>query len=253
MPDKAPLPMRSEVARKSSRKRKRSSGRGGARGDPAAAPLRFGVAARPALIREALSCAVSAEPGFQFVGDASDENGIRDLLRNRKPRVLLFDFEALGPNAEVMIARLRKEAPATRFLVLATRSGPETVERVLRAGASGLVGKELDLETVFRAIRSVAGGEVWANRLVTAQALEYLSGLSEFGVARTSPVNGHLTRREGEIVHEVGLGLRNKEIAAKLRISEKTVHTHLNNIFRKLQMGNRIALALFARELIQRP
>ena len=164
--------------------------------------------------------------------------------------MLLFDYEALGPNGESMIARLRREATATRFLVLATRSGADTVERVLRAGAAGLVGKELDLVTLVRAIRSVAGGEVWANRLVTAHALEYLAGLSELGVLRSS-TNGHLTRRESEIVQEVGLGLRNKEIAGKLRISEKTVHTHLNNIFRKLQMSNRIAVALFARELGQ--
>jgi two-component system nitrate/nitrite response regulator NarL len=170
-------------------------------------------------------------------------------LRNHRPRILLFDYEALGPNGEILLSRLRREASGTRFLVLATRSGADTVERVLRAGAAGLVGKELDLATLVRAIRSVASGEVWANRLVTAHALEYLAGLSELGIPRNSS-NGHLTRRESEIVHEVGLGLRNKEIAGKLRISEKTVHTHLNNIFRKLQMDNRIALALFARELV---
>lgn len=217
-----------------------------------ATSLRIAVATRPALIREILSRVLSNESGITVVGHASDETAIRELLRTEKPRVLLFDFEALGPSGESMISRLRRESPATRFLVLATRSGAETVERVLRAGASGLVGKELDLETVVRAIRTVAAGEVWANRLVTAHALEYLAGLSELGVARNA-TNGHLTQREAEIVHEVGLGLRNKEIAAKLRISEKTVHTHLNNIFRKLQMGSRIALALFAREVIQRP
>jgi DNA-binding NarL/FixJ family response regulator len=233
---------------KTSRKRPASKPAGKAAGDA----LRIGVATRPALIREVLSSALSGEPGFTIVGQASDEPAIRDLLRTEKPRVLLFDFEALGPSGESMISRLRRESPSTRFLVLATRSGAETVERVLRAGASGLVGKELDLETVVRAIRTVASGEVWANRLVTAHALEYLAGLSDLGVARNA-ANGHLTQREAEIVNEVGLGLRNKEIASKLRISEKTVHTHLNNIFRKLQMGNRIALALFARELVQRP
>ena len=219
---------------------------------PEGEALRIAVATRPALIREILSRVLSAEPGLTVVGQASEESAIRDLLKAEKPRVLLFDFEALGPSGESMISRLRRESSTTRFLVLATRSGAETVERVLRAGASGLVGKELDVETVVRAIRTVAAGEVWANRLVTAHALEYLAGLSDLGVARGA-ANGHLTQREGEIVNEVGLGLRNKEIAAKLRISEKTVHTHLNNIFRKLQMGNRIALALFAREIVQRP
>ena len=226
---------------------RKSEGKGGP-----SAPIRVGVATRPALIRELLCRVLAEETAIDVVGNASDEGGLRELLREKRPRVLLFDFEALGPSGESLISRLRRESPSTRFLVLATRSGADTVERVLRAGASGLVGKELDLETVVRAIRTVADGEVWANRLVTAHALEYLAGLSDLGAARGA-ANGHLTQREGEIVNEVGLGLRNKEIAAKLRISEKTVHTHLNNIFRKLQMGNRIALALFAREIVQRP
>ena len=221
--------------------------------EPTPPPIRVGIATRPALFREMLSQALAQEPGISIVGEATDEGGLRDLLRDQKPRVLLFDFEALGPSGDSIISRVRRESASTRFLVLATRSGAETVERVLRAGASGLVGKELDLETVVRAIRTVAAGEVWANRLVTAHALEYLAGLSELGGQRPGSSNGHLTQREAEIVTEVGLGLRNKEIAAKLRISEKTVHTHLNNIFRKLQMGNRIAVALFARELAQRP
>ena len=239
--------MRAKTGRKATRKGYASSA--STSSDTA---LRIAVATRPALIREVLARALAAEPGFHLVGHASDEAGIRELLRKERPKVLLFDFEALGPAGESMISRVRRESPSTRFLVLATRSGAETVERVLRAGASGLVGKELDLETVVRAIRTVASGEVWANRLVTAHALEYLAGLSDLATPRNTS-NGHLTRREAEVVNEVGLGLRNKEIAAKLRISEKTVHTHLNNIFRKLQMGNRIALALFARELVQRP
>ena len=216
----------------------------------AAKPLRIAVATRPALVRDALSRVLSAEPGLTVVAEASDESGIEEVLRRDHPRVLLFDYEALGPDGEGMISRLRRVSPSTRFLVLATRSGADTVDRVLRSGASGLVGKELDFPSVVRAIRSVAAGEVWANRLATAQALEYLSGLSELGIGRRSP-NGHLTKRESEIVSEVGLGLRNKEIAGKLKISEKTVRTHLNNIFRKLQLDNRITLALFARELVQ--
>ena len=180
---------------------------------------------------------------MNVVGEASDENGIAELLRKERPGVFLFDYEALGPNGEDTILRLKRAMPAVRFLVLATRSGPETVEQVLRAGASGLVGKELDFETLVRAIRAVAFGELWANRLVTAKALEYLTGISEVSNLRGRS-DGYLTRREAEVVTEVGLGLRNKEIAAKLAISEKTVRTHLNNIFRKLQVDNRISLVL---------
>jgi DNA-binding NarL/FixJ family response regulator len=203
-------------------------------------PVRLAVAAGPALLREVLCRALASEPGVEVVGDAGTEDAIAALLREARPDVLLFDYEALGPNGEGLISRLRRGAPAIRVLVLATRSGPETVEGVLQAGASGLVGKESDFAMVVRAIGAVARGEVWANRRVTASALEHLADASRgHGTA-----GGGLTAREEEIANWVARGLRNKEIAHRLEIHEKTVKTHLNNIFRKLRVDNRIALAL---------
>jgi DNA-binding NarL/FixJ family response regulator len=187
-----------------------------------------------------LGRALGQEDGLSVVGHAATESEIAETLRVAPPEVLLFDYEALGPNGEAVISRVRREFPKTRILVLATRSGPETVERVLHAGASGLVGKESDLLTLVRALRSVANGEIWANRRDTARALERLALVSGRHVGSA----GTLTRRETEIVEWVGHGLRNKEIAHRLRINEKTVKTHLNNIFRKLHVDSRIALAL---------
>ncbi len=206
--------------------------------------LRIAVAARPALFREILSRQLANEPDLLVVGQARDEDQIGDLLRRESPRVLVFDYEGLGPSAEGMIARLRRKALGTRILVLATRSGEETVERVLRAGASGLVDKQEELASLVRAIRAVATGELWANRRATAQLLEHLA---EAGKA--SPGNGQLSSREREIADCVGRGLRNKDIGRRLNISEKTVKSHLNNIFRKLQVDNRFAVGLYALDL----
>ncbi len=207
-------------------------------GADAPVSLTLCVAAGPALHRELLCRALAAEPGLAVVGGACDETTAMELLETGRPRILLFDYEALGPNGESAIARFRRRAPATRILVLATRSGPETVERVLRAGASGLVGKESDFAMIVRALRSVGAGEIWANRRVTARTLEHLTDSS----SRSGVVG--VTEREAEIVGLVTQGLRNKEIASRLGIHEKTVKTHLNNIFRKLQVESRVALAL---------
>jgi DNA-binding NarL/FixJ family response regulator len=206
---------------------------------PAGSRLKIGVASGPALYREILCRALAAEPGIEVAGGTAQEDDVAALLDRGGLQVLLFDYEALGPNGESAIARLRRRAPKTRILVLATRSGPETVESVLRAGASGLVGKESNLATVVRAIRAVAAGEIWANRRVTAIALENLADASH----RRSGAGG-LTEREAEVVAWVTRGLRNKEIAHRLAIHEKTVKTHLNNIFRKLKVESRVALAL---------
>src|SRR5262249_21685320 len=158
---------------------------------------------------------------FVVVGDSLDEETTFELLSRTQPGVLLFDYEALGPGAENMISRLRTRFPGTRILVVATRSGDDTAERVLRAGASGLLPKESDFAMLVRASRAIAAGQLWANRVVTAQALERLTTIS------VSSGNGsgdeRLTRREADIVEHVCRGMRNKEIGRRLGISEQTV------------------------------
>src|SRR5262245_58493836 len=202
------------------------------------------VASRPALVREVLARQLGNEPGLEILGLARDEDEICQLLSKVKPRVLLLDYEGLGPNSEGMIPRLRRASPSTRILVVATRSTDETVERVLRAGAMGLVGKQLEFSTLVRAIRVVAAGELWANRRVTAQTVERLASGPDGGSG-----DSRLTRREEEIAAAVGRGLRNKDIARRLSISEKTVKSHLNSIFRKLNVDNRFAVGLYALDL----
>jgi DNA-binding NarL/FixJ family response regulator len=207
------------------------------------APLRLAIATQPTLFRDALSRLLSREKDFQVVGQGWEENQVAEVLTREKPRILVFDYEALGANSEGIISRLRRLAPETRILVMATRSGDETAERVLRAGASGLVGKQLDLDTLIRAIRAVAAGEVWANRRTTALTLAHLTDFS----ATASVPRRQLTEREQQIVDGVTRGLRNKEIARHLSISESTVKSHLNNIFQKLGLEGRFALAMVDR------
>jgi DNA-binding NarL/FixJ family response regulator len=201
--------------------------------------LKLVIGTRPALVRELLHRALSAERAIHVVGEGDSEDSLDDALRHTRPDVLLFDYEALGPNGEATIYRLRRLHPFTRVLVFATRSGTDTVQSVLHAGAAGLVGKDLSFATLVRAVRTVAAGQLWADRVATANAFENMAGArgTDRGLAP-------LTRRESDIVAEVARGRRNKEIARHLKISEKTVKSHLNNIFRKLRVGSRTELAL---------
>jgi DNA-binding NarL/FixJ family response regulator len=212
---------------------------------PYARQLKIAVAAQPPLFRELLSRQLEGEPSLVVIGRAGNEDQIEKLLVQESPLVLVFDYEGLGPNGESIVHRLRRAAPTTRILVLASRSSDETVQRVLRAGASGLVGKQLEFTVLVRAIHAVAAGEVWANRRATSAALEGLTGSSVTGS------KSDLTKREQEIADGCSRGLRNKEIAAHLNISAKTVKSHLNNIFRKFQVDNRLALALLVSERVQ--
>jgi DNA-binding NarL/FixJ family response regulator len=205
--------------------------------------LELAVAIKPALLRDVLSRLLDTVPLLRVVGYGESEEQIRKALSRFRPPVLVFDYEAMGPNAESVISHLRRAAPATRILVIASRSSDENVEQVLRAGASGLVGKHSEFGTLVKAIHAVAAGELWANRRTAAQALERLTDISA-----PVPALETLTKRELEIADGIALGLRNKEIAQKLSISQATVKSHLNTIFRKLKIEGRVALAMLARE-----
>jgi DNA-binding NarL/FixJ family response regulator len=204
------------------------------------------IAMQPPLLCDALSLCLGKEVDIEVVGEARDENRIAQILEEEPADLLLFDYEALGPACEGMIARLRRSAPRTRILVIATRSADENVARVLRAGASGLVGKQLGYETLLNAVRAVAAGEIWANRRAQALTLEHLTDAT----GAWEP-DEQLTRREQQIADGVARGLRNKEIARRLSISEKTVKSHLHNVFQKLGIEGRFALAIFDPDRVQ--
>jgi DNA-binding NarL/FixJ family response regulator len=210
-------------------------------------PVRIALAVYPPLWGELLSQMLGQETWVEVVGLAAGEDELRQLTSEQAPDVILLDYEGLGPNAEGVVSRLRRHSPRTRVLMLARRSGEDTVVSVLRAGAAGLIAKDVDPSTLLNAVRAVAAGEVWANRRVTAQAIEQLAA-----PVRTEPEGRMmLTRREWEVIEAVGRGLRNREIARTLGISEKTVKTHLNHIFSKLHIDGRFALALWAQGELQ--
>jgi len=210
-------------------------------------PVRVAVAVYPPLWGELLAHSLSQETWVEIVGRAAGEDELRQLTSEHAPDVILLDYEGLGPNSEGVISRLRRLAPRVRIIVLARRSGEDTVVSVLRAGAAGLVGKGTDVGTLLNAVRAVASGEVWANRRVAAQAIEQLAAPAR----PEADGNAVLTRREWEVVEAIGRGLRNREIARALGISEKTVKTHLNHIFSKLRIESRFALALWAQGELQ--
>lgn len=205
-------------------------------------PIRVLVATQPPLWSEVLSRQIERERDLEVVGRAHNEDQIRQVASEGKPHVILLDYEALGPNCEGLIARLRRTVAEARTLVFATRSGDETTVSVLRAGAAGLVGKQLGYPALLAALRAVANGELWAHRRVTAQAFDQLLTPAPRGPELPS----RLTKREWEVIEGVGRGLRNREIARTLGISERTVKSHLNNIFAKTRVNSRFALTLWA-------
>jgi DNA-binding NarL/FixJ family response regulator len=197
------------------------------------------------LLRELLVLRLDQEAELELVGCVADYAALAGIVERRNPRVLLLDRELRGDATEHFVRQLRDSHPGTRVLLLSPQSSDDALERALRAGTAGVVPTQCAYATLLRAIRAVSRGEIWANRRLTAQALEHSFGAGSPG---TSPED-ELTERERQIVAEVGRGLRNKEIARRLRISEKTVKNHLSNIFRKLKVDNRFAVGLYSLDI----
>ena len=202
--------------------------------------IRLCMAIQSDPLRDRVRQVIGREPDLEIVGDCRDEQQVARMLGAEKPQLLLLDYEGYGTDALPIISRLRRREPSgIRILVLSTGSTDEDAQRILRAGAWGLVAMD-DFEILLRAIRAVAGGQMWATRTATALAIEHLIG----------PVGHeeiHMTERELQVADGVTRGLRNKEIARELHISEGTVKSHLNSVFRKLGLKGRIALALDGR------
>jgi len=205
-------------------------------------PIRVLVATLPALWSEVLARLLERERDLHVVGRAHSEEQLREAVATHNPHLVLFDYEALGPNSEGIIARLRRAAPNTRTLVFASGSCDETTIAVLRAGASGLLAKQLGYPALLAALRAVAAGELWAHRRVAAQALDQLVPPA----FQRQRLPSQLTKRERDVVEGVGRGLPNREIAHALGISERTVRSHLSNIFSKTRVSSRFALTLWS-------
>jgi DNA-binding NarL/FixJ family response regulator len=127
-------------------------------------------------------------------------------------------------------------AERIKVIVVTATERVEDALGAIRAGARGVVFKRFAIETLMMAIRAVMDGHVWMPPALQAEMTAHLH----------EPPGVVLTRREREIVRHVALGLRNAEVAQRLGITEVTVKTHLNNVFQKLGLRDRVELALYA-------
>jgi len=194
--------------------------------------IRVAIADDHAMFRQGLKSMLRLQPDITIVAELERADELISTLERTPCDVLLLDLQ-MERSAFVDI-----EALAERVLVVvvtATERAEDALAAV-RAGARGLVFKRFAIETLMTAIHTVMEGHVW---LPPALQAEIAAGLRE-------PANASLTRREREIVRHVALGLRNAEVATKLAVSEGTVKTHLNNIFQKLKLRDRVELALYA-------
>jgi two-component system, NarL family, response regulator DegU len=212
------------------------------------APTKVVIADDHTLFREGIKRMLSLEKDILVVGEASRGDEVAKLVERTKPDVLLLDLKMPKGDIVQTLLEVKDINPATKVLVLTAFSEDENIFNAAKGGARGYVLKGIDFSTLLRAIKTVHGGGLWVDKeLPAAEAFEEIAQdqADDLGDAREdSGAIKTLTRRELEILRLVAEGLTNEEIGKKIFISEKTVKTHLTNIFDKLKVNNRFKAAL---------
>ena len=194
--------------------------------------LRIAIADDHALFRQGLKSQLLLQPGLEVVGEVDRADDLAALVQRVPIDILLLDLQ-MERSSLIDIKTLGEQVAV---VVVTASERPEDALAAVRAGARGVVFKRFAIETLMDAIGAVAEGHVWIPPSLQKHLTERL----------LEPPDEPLTPREREIVRHVALGLRNAEVAERLSISEVTVKTHLNNIFQKLGLRGRTALALYA-------
>jgi DNA-binding NarL/FixJ family response regulator len=196
------------------------------------APIRVAIADDHALFRQGLRSMLRLHDGIEVVAELEQATELVPMLDRTACDVLLLDLQ-MDRSALCDIEVL---APRVTVVIVTASERVEDAIAAIRAGARAVVFKRFAIETLLTAIHTVVAGGVWLPPSLQAKVVDQMR----------EPAAATLTPREREITSHVARGLRNAEVAAKLSISEVTVKTHVNNIFQKLGIRDRVELALYA-------
>jgi two-component system nitrate/nitrite response regulator NarL len=217
------------------------------RPESAGAPITVLIVDDHVVVRAGLKMLIESQPRMKVVGEAGSKDEALAAAKREQPDIILLDL-CLGPdNAVDFLPELLSTAEETRVIILTGVRNPEEHQRAVRLGAMGVALKETSPQLLLKAIERVHAGEVWLDRFLTSNLIVELRRThkptkgqkEEEAIAR-------LTDREKEVITLVGEGLKNKQIAERLFISEITVRHHLTSIFEKVQVSDRLELLIFA-------
>ena len=196
------------------------------------------------VVRAGLRMLIESQPGLKVVSEAGDRASAIAAVRSEQPDIILLDLHLGEDNGLNFISEIIASSKA-RIIVLTGIMDIAMHQKSVRLGAAGLILKEQASEVLIRAIERVHAGETWFDRSLMANAL---AEMAQIQVASRLTGKGVdlLSEREREVIGLVCEGLQNKHIASRLSISETTVRHHLTSAYSKLDVTDRLELAIFA-------
>lgn len=195
-------------------------------------------------VREGIKMLVNSQPDMEVVGEA--ENGHAAILKTRElqPDLLVMDISMPELNGLRATEKLRQEFPDLKILTLTRHTDDGYLQQLIKAGVNGYVLKQSAPTELINAIRTVTSGKSYVDSELTQKVLGAFAGRSP-GPLRGEG-SGIITDRESEVLRLIAWGYSNKEIAARLDLSVKTVEAHKSNAMRKLSMRSRIDIVRYA-------
>lgn len=200
------------------------------------------------IVRQGLRDYIALQDDMEVVGDAANGEQAVIRIQDHTPDVVLMDLVMPGMDGIEATRRVREMSPATRVIILTSFAEEEQVFEAIKAGASGYLMKDVKPEELARAIRGVQAGEPMLHPEIARLMMRELQRDNE-----QPRLHDQLTEREMEVLRCIARGMSNKEIAAELVISEKTVKTHVSNVLQKLHLADRTQAAIYAmqRKLVE--
>ena len=192
------------------------------------------------LVVSALKMILESEPDFEVAATAEDGSATPALYREHRPDVLLMDIRMKQKNGLDAAEEILQEFPSARILLLTTFSDDEYIIKALKLGAAGYLLKQ-DYQNIIPAIRAAASGQTVFGTEIVSRLPELMGAAKE----TTDYKKYGISERELEVIRLIAEGLSNKEIAARLYLSEGTVRNYLTTILDKLNLRDRTQLAVF--------
>jgi DNA-binding NarL/FixJ family response regulator len=205
--------------------------------------LRILLADDHVTVRHGLKLLVDGQPDMQVVAEASDGAAAVELTSTSSPDVVVMDVSMPGMNGLIATRQLRHRYPGLPIVMLTRHGDDAYLQELLRAGASGYVLKQSPPAELLQAIRAAASGRQYLDSALTARVTAaFLSKEGRAAGRAAAPVS----ERESEVLRLIASGYSNKEIAAQLSLSVKTIEAHKANAMRKLDLNGRIDIVNYA-------
>jgi two-component system NarL family response regulator len=215
-----------------------------------AGKIRVVIADDHGLFREMLRLTMRRDGSVKIVGEAANGRQTIDVISELKPDIVLLDSTMPEMGGIEVLPVIREKNLKTKALMLTANRNETVIFKALKGGAKGYLSKDVSISDLIKAIQAVHKGELWVERWVErklmARFFDKEANAEPKEEGRAGRPKMVLTPREKEILSILTTGCTNKEIAQALFISEKTVKSHLNSIFRKLNVTRRLQAILQA-------